>query len=345
LTLVLTGAVLYAAGLVRLRRNGIRWPLPRTLAWFTGLAIVLIATCSGLGRYSMVLFSAHMVQHMALSTLAPIMLLLGAPVTLALRALPADRTTAGKSLRELLIAVLHSKVMRVLAHPLVALAMFIVSLYGFYFSSLFEASMRNHVVHSLTMAHFVATGLLYLWPIISVDPGPHRLHPVMRFILMLVVMPFHAFFGIGFMMSNGVFAQDWYAPLGRDWGASLLHDQQVGGGLAWSFGEIATLLVMLALAYQWARGDMRDARRLDRQADRAVEHGEIDELAAYNAYLAGLAARTSKAAPPRPQTKMTILCERGQESERKAQRGRRLQHAYGDAGMRPPPRRAFGVAR
>ncbi|MBC6462019.1 bifunctional copper resistance protein CopD/cytochrome c oxidase assembly protein [Actinomadura sp. HBU206391] len=276
LVLVVTGAGLYATGLVRLRRNGDRWPLPRTLAWFAGLAIVLIATCGALGRYSMVLFSAHMVQHIALGMLAPTMLLLGAPLTLALRALAGAPAAAGRTPRELLVAVQRSKVMRVLAHPLVAPAIFVVGLYGFYFSPLFEASMRDHALHALTMVFFLVTGLLYLWPVIGAGAGPHPLRPVTRLILTLVVMPFHALFGIGLMRSSGVLAGDWYAALDRDWGASPLHDQHMGGGLAWSFGGLATLVVLLVLAWRCARGDSRDARTRDRMPGRATEPAQTD---------------------------------------------------------------------
>ncbi|GAA2080338.1 bifunctional copper resistance protein CopD/cytochrome c oxidase assembly protein [Actinomadura alba] len=252
LTLVLIGAVLYGAAVLRLRREGGGWPIARTVAWYAGLAIVLIATCGGLGRYSMVLFSAHMAQHMALSALAPIALLLGAPVTLALRALHPGRAGTGVSPRELPAAAVRSRTIRFLAHPLVALPVFVAGLYGFYRSPLFEASLRDHAVHSLTMLFFVVTGLLYLWPIIG-RTAPHRPAAVTRFLLALAMLPLHAVFGIGLMRSEGVLAPDWYAALGRDWGLPPLRDQQAAGGLALGAGVAAASLVLLVLAGRWRR--------------------------------------------------------------------------------------------
>ena len=98
--------------------------------------------CTRLNDYGMVLFSVHMVQHMIISMLSPILLLLGAPVTLALRALPtAGRGRTGP--RELLVALLHSRYMRVVTHPAFTIPLFIASLYGLYFTPLFDFLMGS----------------------------------------------------------------------------------------------------------------------------------------------------------------------------------------------------------
>lgn len=81
--------VLYGWGVARLHRRGDAWPALRTVAFVLGVLTVVLVMCTRLNAYGMVLFSVHMVQHMVLSMLVPILLLLGAPVTLALRALPA----------------------------------------------------------------------------------------------------------------------------------------------------------------------------------------------------------------------------------------------------------------
>ncbi|KAB2336980.1 bifunctional copper resistance protein CopD/cytochrome c oxidase assembly protein [Actinomadura rudentiformis] len=241
LPLIVTGAVLYAAGVVRLRRNGTPWPLARTVAWFSGLAGLFAVTCGGLARFSMVLFSAHIVQHMALSMIVPILLVLGAPITLAMRALRSGPTAAGRTPRELILALLESRAARMFAHPLVAMALFIGSLYGFYFSSLFETSLRNHAVHSLAMAFFVFSGLCF-WSGIGAPSGSRA--SARSSLLLLMVC--HAFFGIAFISSGDVLAGDWFSGLGRTWGATPAQDQQTGGALAWTLGWIITLL---ALAY------------------------------------------------------------------------------------------------
>src|SRR5438309_2584142 len=101
-------AVGYGLGLWRLRRRGVRWPLSRTVLWLTGCASLFYVTASGVQAYSMGLFSVHMVQHMVLTMITPLFLLMGAPVTLALRGLPAAPGPAGTP-RRLLLTALHSR--------------------------------------------------------------------------------------------------------------------------------------------------------------------------------------------------------------------------------------------
>jgi putative copper resistance protein D len=259
LPLAVIGAALYGAGVWRLRRAGLTWPVSRAVAWYGGLAVTLLATSAGLARYSMVLFSAHAVQHLLLSLLVPVLLLAGAPVTLALRALPRRedrprrRDTAGPAARELMLAALRSRAFRVACHPVTAPLVFVASLHGFYFVPLFEMSLRDHAVHSAAMAVFVAAGLAYLWPLIGADPLPRRPPPGARFLLAAVVVPFHAVFGVAVMGSGQVLAGDWFTRLGRAWGASPLRDQRLGGGLVWALGEIAALAVIAVLARRWLR--------------------------------------------------------------------------------------------
>ncbi|GAA4186036.1 cytochrome c oxidase assembly protein [Streptosporangium oxazolinicum] len=293
-TLIALLAGLYLAGVVRLARRGDAWSKGRTAAWFTGVLILLIATQSGVARYAKVLFSAHMAEHMTLSMMVPIFLVLGAPVTLALRALRPAARRGDRGPREWLTTILHSRFVRFIAHPAIATAIFIVSTYALYFTPLFAAAMEEHLGHIVMTVHFLLSGTLFFWVIIGVDPAPYRLPHVARLILLFVTMPFHAFFGIALMSMTTVLASDWYDQLGRTWGASAVEDQQTGGAIAWAFGEIPTLVVLLALAFQWWRDDDRVARRADRRADAAAarDGGSGDaQLDAYNDYLAKLNRR------------------------------------------------------
>jgi len=293
-TIIALLAGLYLAGVVRLTRRGDTWSKGRTAAWFTGVLILLIATQSGVARYAKVLFSAHMAEHMTLSMLVPIFLVLGAPVTLALRALKPAARRGDRGPREWLTTILHSGFVRVVAHPAIATAIFIVSTYALYFTPLFAAAMEEHLGHIVMTVHFLLSGTLFFWVIIGVDPAPYRLPHVARLILLFVTMPFHAFFGIALMSMTTELAADWYGQLGRTWGASAVEDQQTGGAIAWAFGEIPTLIVLLALAFQWWRHDDRGARRADRRADAvaARDGGSGDaQLDAYNDYLAKLNKR------------------------------------------------------
>jgi cytochrome c oxidase assembly factor CtaG len=274
--------------------RGDGWPVVRPLSFAVGLVLVFGSTCTGLAQYGMYLFSSHMLQHMVLSMAAPIFLLLGAPITLALRAVqPARAGHTGP--RELLLGLLHSRVARVVASPLVSLPIYLASLYGLYFTPIFATLMRSTVGHDLMLAHFLAVGLLFFWPIIGIDPAPHRSGYVLRILELFAAMPFHAFFGVAVMMSSSLLTATFANPP-AGWGVDPIADQAAGGGLAWAFGEVPTLLVLLALFVQWSKSDEREARRGDRKAER---DGDA-ELNDYNAYLAGLARGRSGSAADEP---------------------------------------------
>jgi putative copper resistance protein D len=277
---------LYALGVRRLRRRGDTWSWGRTVAWFVGVALLVFTTQSGLARYAKVMFDVHMIEHMTLSMVVPIFLVLGGPVTLALRALKPAAKRGDRGPREWITTILHSRFTKVVTHPVIATSIFIASTYALYFTPLFESAMQEHLGHIWMTLHFLISGCLFFWVIIGVDPGPDRLPYVGRLLMLFVTMPFHAFFGIALMMMGTVIASDWYEQLGRPWGDTLLQTQQDGGAIAWGFGEIPTLIVLLAIAVQWYQDDDRQARRADRRADRT---GAGDpELDSYNAYLASL---------------------------------------------------------
>ncbi|CAL9366533.1 cytochrome c oxidase assembly protein [Streptomyces albus] len=281
----LLALALYGWGVVRLRRRGDAWPVGRTVGFVVGVLTVALVMCTALNDYGMVLFSVHMVQHMVISMLSPILLLLGAPVTLTLRALPsAGRGRKGP--RELLVALLHSRYMRVITHPVFTIPLFIASLYALYFTPLFDFLMGSKVGHIAMMVHFLAVGLVFFWPIMGVDPGPHRPGYVMRMLELFAGMPFHAFFGIALMMASAPMVET-YADPPASLQVSALSDQSAAGGIAWAFSEIPSVIVLVALVFQWYVSEQRTARRRDRRADRDGDQ----ELAAYNAYLASLRTR------------------------------------------------------
>ncbi|MDQ2587478.1 cytochrome c oxidase assembly protein [Saccharothrix yanglingensis] len=280
-TVFLALAAVYVLGVLRLRKRGDAWPVGRTVAWVAGCLTVVFATSSGLGRYAPAMFSVHMEAHMLLSMLAPILLVLGGPVTLALRALPTAGRGNPPGPREWLLALTHSPVAKLLTNPFVALALFVGSFYGLYFSGLFDAALDYHWAHLAMNAHFILVGYVFYWPVIGIDPSPNRLPPLGRLGLLFASMPFHAFFGIVLMSSQTVIGEDFYRSLALPWVPSLLEDQRLGGGIAWAAGEVPLVVVMVALLVQWARSDGREARRSDRRAD---ADGDAD-LAAYNAML------------------------------------------------------------
>ncbi len=290
---VIGAAVIYAVAVVRLRRRGVTWPAGRTVAWLLGCLAVLLAASSGLGRYAETQFSVHMIGHMALGMIAPILLVLGGPITLALRVLPAAGRDRPPGARELIVSVLHSRAARVITHPLVVFVLFIASFYAIYFTGLFETMITSHVGHLLMNVHFLVIGYLYYWVIIGVDPSPRRVHPMIKLGMLVGALPFHAFFGLALMNSRQAMATTYYDSLGLPWLSDLVADQRLGGAIAWGATEIPMIIVMIALLAQWARSDERDARRSDRQGNRAVD----DELDSYNRMLAQLAERDRRTAP------------------------------------------------
>ncbi|HEV2780482.1 MAG TPA: cytochrome c oxidase assembly protein [Actinophytocola sp.] len=282
-----TLAVLYVLGVRRLRARGDAWPIGRTAAWLGGCLTVLVATSSGFGRYAPAMFSIHMETHMMLSMLAPVLLVLGGPVTLALRALPPAGKDAPPGPREWLLAAVHSPVTRVLTHPVVALGLFVGSFYVLYMSGLFDAALEEHWAHMAMNVHFLVVGYLFYWPVIGVDPSPRRLPHLARLGMVFASLPFHAFFGVILMSMQTVIGERFYAGLGLPWTVDLLAEQRLGGGIAWATGELPLLVVLIALLLQWSKADEREARRRDRRAD---ADGDA-ELEAYNAMLRKLAER------------------------------------------------------
>jgi putative copper resistance protein D len=236
---------------------------------------------------------------MTLAMVVPIFLVLSAPVTLALRALPVRttllRSDESRGPREWILVLVHSHVGQFLANPLVAAVNFIGSMIVFYYSGLFEWSLRRDVGHLAMVVHFTLAGYLFVNALVGIDPGPRRWGYPQRLLLLFGTMVFHAFFGVTLVTGDALFVADWFGLMGRPWGASAIADQQAGGAIAWGIGELPTLVLAVLVAISWSRDDERTARRRDRQVDR---DGDV-EMDEYNAMLAALAARDAGEPPER----------------------------------------------
>jgi cytochrome c oxidase assembly factor CtaG/putative copper export protein len=279
------GIFFYLAGVVRLHRRGDTWPLHRTILWVVGLITLFYITNGGVNVYEKYLFSTHMLAHMALTMLVPVLLVPGAPVTLAARAIRMRRD-GSRGPREWILLAVHSKFAGVISNPLVAAVLFAGSLWVFYYTSIFSWATTDHIGHQWMIVHFLITGYLFVQSLIGIDPVPYRLPHTFRLLLLLGTMAFHAFFGLALMTGTGLLLADWYGAMGREWGVSALADQQAGGGIAWSVGEIPTIALAIIVAIQWGRSDDKETKRRDRNADRTGDA----ELTDYNDRLARLAA-------------------------------------------------------
>lgn len=278
--------IFYLWGAIRLRRRGDSWPLSRSIHWMWAMGVLVYATSGGVAVYGEFLFSAHMIEHMLLTMLVPVGIVLAAPVTLVARAIEI-RKDESRGMREWFLGIVHSKWIGLVGHPLIATVVFAMSLMVFYYSPLLSWATTTHLGHEWMVLHFLTSGYLFVQALIGVDPSPHRTAYPVRMILLMATMGFHAFFGLSLMTGTGLLLPEWFGAMGRTWGDTPIVDQQVGGGIAWGIGELPTLILSGLVILSWIKSDERDAKRLDRQAAR---DGDA-ELEAYNAMLGKIARR------------------------------------------------------
>jgi cytochrome c oxidase assembly factor CtaG/putative copper export protein len=283
------GIFFYVAGVLRLHRRGDSWPWYRTFLWISGLVLLFFITNGGVNSYEMYLFSAHMGAHMALGMMVPILLVPGAPVTLAMRAI-VKRADGSRGGREWITIAVHSRYAAIISNPIFATVNFVGSLWLFYYTPIFRWATQDHIGHEWMIVHFLLAGYLFVQSLVGIDPVPGRLPYPFRLVQLLIAMTVHAFFGLAIMNSDGLLLADWFGAMGRTWGSPPLQDQHEGGAIAWSVGEIPNLILAVTIAFQWYRADMREAKRNDRQAARTNEA----ELAAYNEMLAARASRPTR---------------------------------------------------
>ena len=289
-TFIGVGAILlggaYVLGYVRLRRRGDGWPVGRLVAWLAGCLVLLFTSSSGVKAYGSAMFSVHMAEHMTLNMFVPVLLVMGGPVTLALRTLPSAAEGRPPGPREWLLWLVHSKATALLGNPITAFVLFVASLYAVYFTPIFDTLIRYHWGHELMSVHFLLVGYLFFWGIIGIDPGPRKLPFLGRLGLLFAVMPFHAFFGIATMTMTTAMGEQFYRFVGLPWLSSIQSDQHLGGAIAWGSSELPVILVVVALVAQWARQDRRASVRSDRHAESDYADDDLD---AYNAMLRELA--------------------------------------------------------
>jgi cytochrome c oxidase assembly factor CtaG/putative copper export protein len=293
--LLVLAVALYIKGVIILRNRGDAWPVGRTVAFALGISAIDFATSGGLGVYAMYSFEYHMIAHMTLGMIAPIGLVLGAPITLALRSLPQGRTSTESGPRAILIALLHSRIGVLFTNPIIALALFDGSLFVLYFTDLFGTLMATHAGHLLMNVHFILAGFLFFMIIIGVDPSPRRIHHLVRIVILFAAMAIHAFFSISLLATTTLIDKGFYSSQNIPWlGTGILDDQRAGGSVSWAMGEIPIILALIATFILWMRDDAKETRRIDRNEERKAAMGEPDELAQYNEYLKSLSTREEK---------------------------------------------------
>jgi putative copper resistance protein D len=282
---------LYVKGVIVLTKRGDKWPVGRTISFALGISVIDFATSGGLGVYAQFSFSYHMLAHMLLAMVAPIGLVLGAPMTLALRTLPQGRTPTERGVRGSLLAALHSKVGTFYTNPVVALLIFDGSLFALYFTDLFASMMQSHLGHLVMNLHFLAAGFLFFFVVIGIDPNPRKIPHLVQIVVLFAAMSIHAFFSIALMSMTTLIDKGYFASLQTPWLTDFLADQKLGASIGWAMGEIPILMALVATFINWRREDSREAKRIDRNTARQAAMGQPDDLANYNQYLQKLAQR------------------------------------------------------
>lgn len=247
----------------RARREGHArlFPARRLAAFLSGLAFVALTVFGPLAAYDHTFLSVHMVQHFLLITIAPPLLLGGAPLTLVL-------ISVGRGARkDWFYPVLHSAPFHAFTHPLVGLVLFGLIPTSWYVTPLFEWSLESDLLHYVGYGIFLFAGIHYWWPIITLNPTRWRLHYAVQLLYLLALVPIHAFLGLLFYEPRQVLYPS-LAEIPRTWGPSVLGDQQFAGAFMFVAGEALGLIALLLVAARWAKYEDEAGRRYDRDTAR-----------------------------------------------------------------------------
>jgi putative membrane protein len=220
----------------RLRKR--RWSQWCTASFLSGCAVLAWALVPEALPFAPGDLRQHMVQHVLLGMLGPLGLVMGAPITLLLRALPAS---GGR----LIASVLRGGPVRLVTHPVSALVLNLGGMAALYFTPLYTVAMTTPVLQSWLAFHFVAAGCLYAWVIAGPDPAPHRLSVPARLIVLGVAVVGHS-----------VLSQLLYAGIGTRLPVPFVERQQAAE-LMYYLGDVTEMLLAVALVSTWRPGSGR----------------------------------------------------------------------------------------
>ena len=260
LAIALLGTVGYLFGVSRLRRAGTDWRPGRTVAFLLGMALWVFTTCAGLGVYEKVLFTDRAVQAVLLLMVVPLLLAMGAPVTVLVEAAPEAR-------RERLRAALRGGPAQLLMFPLVSTVLLIVPPWLFYFSPWYRLSLTSEGWNIGFHVGFVLFGLAYFWPRLQIDPVAKHYHPLLGVAITVAEVIFDAALGFVLVFGSTLLLPHYWAALHRPWGMSPRTDQSWGGAVLWGLGDIAGVPFLVALIVRVIREERARTAEVDRELD------------------------------------------------------------------------------
>ncbi len=225
-------------------------PGSRTAAFLGGLLLLLVALQSPIDAFADDLFSVHMLQHLLLSFVVAPLLVLGAPVTLLLRA------SHGGLRRRLLIPILHSRLVRVVLFPPLTWLLFAATMWLVHFSPLFEMALENEAVHQLEHVLLLGTGVLFWLPAIGSEPLPWRMSWSLRLLYLFVGMPLTSLLGLVLYSQTFVLYPHYLSRLG----SAALDDQRAAGTIMWVGSDFISMIAIGLLVWGWSRNEARRAR-------------------------------------------------------------------------------------
>jgi len=298
---VLVAVVLAAAAYLVAARRVPGWKPGRTAAFLGGLVVVLIATCSGIEAYGHVLEWMHMIEHLLLIMVAPVLLAIGSPLQLVAEALPPGPAAGWR-------AFLHRPVVSWLTSPAFAAVFYAVCVIGVHLTGLMDRAMTDDGVHVAEELAYLLAGMLLFQLVLGLRPGPWQLSGGARMVLLAVVTPVDTIVGVVLLQTGTVAAgigSDGHSHPRPDWALSAGSDTAAAGAWMWIAGTGIMGLVMLVVGLIWLHGrgpapeapGWTERARATTLAERTgePERSDIDDdeaaLEAYNRWLARMAER------------------------------------------------------
>ncbi|WP_371482372.1 cytochrome c oxidase assembly protein [Kitasatospora sp. NBC_00315] len=274
LAALLAGWYLYAV--TALGRAGERWGPTRTAAFLGGLLLWVWVTCSGLGVYERILFTDRAVQIVLLLMLVPLLLALGAPVSLLVRTSPPAR-------RERLLRALRSRPSKLLMFPAISTALLMAPPWLLYCTPWYEKTLSSGLWNTGLHVSLVALGLAYFWPRLQIDPVGHEYPHLVGLFITFAEVIFDAALGILLIYGGHLVAGHYYTELARPWGPSVRQDQTWGGNSLWVLGDLVGLPFLCALVRRMIVQGRVETAEVDAALDARFEaaavagHPEQDE--------------------------------------------------------------------